>query len=191
MNVTTLFKPLSVDVAPSKLRMARRAKLPNLPTLEDPLFEPLMQAYREGMRIFTPQGAWKTLSIAQWPVVPDSFAQCTHVTLAVVSAGESMDAAVDSAMAAGRSRDAWLLDAFGSEAVETIADALDAYLRKHHGEGTQRFSPGYGHFPVTENVRILNELGVDFVNAHPVSGMLVPRKSVVFLVGWHTLEYLL
>lgn len=187
MNVTTSFTPLTIDVAPSKWRVARRAKLPHLPTLEDPLFEPLMQAYREGMRIFTPKGAWKTLSTAQWLVVPDSFAQCTHVTLAVVSAGEGMDAAVDSAMAAGHSRDAWLLDAFGSEAVETVADALDAFLRKHHGEGTQRFSPGYGNFPVTENVRIVNELGVDFVHAHPVSGMLVPRKSVVFLVGWHML----
>jgi cobalamin-dependent methionine synthase I len=110
---------------------------------------------------------------------------CTQVTLAVVTAGEALDAAVDASFAAGDTRGAWLLDAFGSEAVEAVADTLDALLREKHGEGTRRFSPGYGNLPVTENVRILAELGVDFAAAHPASGMLIPRKSVVFLIGWN------
>ena len=180
------FKLTPAEAAPSKLRVARRAKMPRLPAPDDPLFGPLLQAYRQGMSLFAPQGAWKTLFIGEWSVLPESFAGCARLTLAAVSAGEGLDAAVDTAIAAGRSRDAWLLDAFGSEAVESVADALDAFLREKHGEGTRRFSPGYGSLPVTENIRILAELGIDFISAHPTSGMLLPRKSVVFLIGWNT-----
>ncbi len=182
---TQLFAPDPLEVAPSKSRVARRAKLPRLPPPEDPLFDPLAQAYRLGLTHFSPRGAWKTLDAPAWPVLPETFAGCARVTLAVVSAGEGLDAVVDAALAQGRTRDAWLLDAFGSEAVEAVADALDARLREIHGEGTRRFSPGYGHLLVTENIRIIAELGVDFAVAHPASGMLSPRKSVVFLIGWH------
>jgi len=184
---TRFFNPTPLDVAPSKLRVARRAKLPRLPDPADPLFEPLMQAYRQGMSLFAPQGAWKTLPADHVLALPDAFAGCREVTLAVVSAGAELDNAIQAALSAGSTRDAWLLDAFGSEAVEAVADALDELLRADRTDGTRRFSPGYGSLPVTENIRILAELGVDFVSAHPASGMLLPQKSVVFLIGWNTL----
>lgn len=181
---TSLFEPDRLDVAPPKARVARRARLPRLPSPGDPLFEPLAQAYREGMKVFFPRGAWKTLFAGAWPVLPETFAGCVRVTLAAVTAGSGLDDALDAA--ALNTRDAWFLDAFGTEAVESTADRLDAYLRTLHGDGTRRFSPGYGALPITENIRILAELGVDFISAHPASGMLLPRKSVVFLVGWRT-----
>ena len=75
-------------------------------------------------------------------------------------------------------------NAFGSEAVECVSEALDLHLRAVHGQGTRRFSPGYGDLSIVENAAVLARLGVDFVLAHPETGILKPRKSTVFLIGW-------
>ena len=118
--------------------------------------------------------------------LPAEFAGVTQVTLGVTTVGPALDDAIAAALDAGRTLPGVLLDAFGSEAVEGVSEALDAILRARHPDGgTRRFSPGYGDLSILENAAILARLGVDFVTANPSTGILQPRKSTVFLIGWY------
>jgi len=117
--------------------------------------------------------------------LPAEFAGVTEVTLGVTTVGPGLDEAIAASMDAGRQLPGVLLDAFGSEAVECVSEALDALLRASHAAGgTRRFSPGYGDLSILENTAILARLGIDFVTANPQTGILQPRKSTVFLIGW-------
>ncbi|MBU1242024.1 hypothetical protein KKD52_07510 [Myxococcota bacterium] len=116
--------------------------------------------------------------------LPAEFAGVTEVTLGATTVGPALDDAIAAAMDAGRQLPGVLLDAFGSEAVEGVSEALDAMLRARHGRGTRRFSPGYGDLSILENAAILSRLGIDFVTANSATGILHPRKSTVFLIGW-------
>lgn len=202
-----LFTPEPATILPSKRDVAFRAGHKGLPAPDDPMYAPLAAAYREGTRLIAPRGAWITLSVSPSDpasagqlrrpqkgvgpysgVLPAEFAGVSRVTLGVTTLGPALDDAIASHLDAGRTLPGVLLDAFGSEAVEEVTDALDAFLRAAHGPGTRRFSPGYGDLSILENAAILARLGVDFVAANPATGILTPRKSTVFLVGWHQPE---
>jgi hypothetical protein len=179
------FTPEPAEVLPSKRDVAFRAGHKALPSPDDPMYAPLAAAYREGTRLITPRGAWVTLPAADAGTLPAEFAGVARVTLGVTTLGPALDDAIAAHLDAGRTLPGVLLDAFGSEAVEEVTDALDAFLRASHGPGTRRFSPGYGDLSILENAAILARLGVDFVAASPATGILTPRKSTVFLIGWH------
>ncbi len=179
-----LYIPEIADILPSKRHVAFRAGNKGLPGPDDPMFAPLVSAYREGTRLILPRGAWLTLPASDVGPLPAEFAGVTRVTLGVTTVGAALDDAIAAAMDEGRQLPGVLLDAFGSEAVEGVSEALDAILRTRHGRGTRRFSPGYGDLSILENVAILARLGIDFVTANPQTGILQPRKSTVFLIGW-------
>jgi len=182
------FTPEPAAILPSKRDVAFRAGHKALPAPDDPLYAPLQAAYREGTRLIAPRGAWVTLPASDAGQLPASFAGVARVTLGVTTLGPALDEAIAAHLDAGRTLPGVLLDAFGSEAVEEVTDALDAFLRASHGPGTRRFSPGYGDLSILENAAILARLGVDFVAAKPATGILTPRKSTVFLIGWQEEE---
>lgn len=212
---TEHFTPEIAQILPSKRAVAFRAGHKALPGPGDPIYEPLLAAYREGTRLIAPRGAWLTLSVepsdpaavndlfddgqpasagnlrrpqkgvgSYAGVLPAEFAGVTEVTLGATTVGPALDDAIAAAMDAGRQLPGVLLDAFGSEAVEGVSETLDALLRARNGRGTRRFSPGYGDLSILENTAILARLGIDFVTANPQTGILNPRKSTVFLIGW-------
>ncbi len=216
----SIFTPEVAEILPSKRHVAFRAGHKALPGPGDPIYEPLLAAYREGTRLVAPRGAWVTLSVepsdpvsdgvsatdgdpasagnlrrpqkgvgSYTGTLPAEFAGVTAVTLGVTTVGAALDEAITAAMDAGRQLPGVLLDAFGSEAVECVSEALDAMLRASHpAGGTRRFSPGYGDLSILENTAILARLGIDFVTANPQTGILQPRKSTVFLIGWYKEE---
>jgi len=83
-----------------------------------------------------------------------------------------------------------ILDACASTAIESLCNEVEEKIRQEaYGQGyhiTNRFSPGYGDFPIT----LQKEL-VTILRAYPKMGLTVnessimlPRKSVTALIGW-------
>ncbi len=80
--------------------------------------------------------------------------------------------------------ESYILDAWGSEAVEELNESFDKKLREQYGKGTMRFSPGYGDVDVRMNKYFVKKLlGIDEIDVLE-SGILVPRKSTVCMIGW-------
>lgn len=82
-----------------------------------------------------------------------------------------------------------IVDACATAAIEEVCDIVqDNIAKKLLKEGkyiTYRYSPGYGDLPIEKNVDINNllnsqkEIGLTVTN----SGIMIPRKSVVALIG--------
>ncbi len=85
--------------------------------------------------------------------------------------------------------DAFVLDACASEAVEEAADDFENKLREEmHGSGkylTNRFSPGYGDYPISvqrQLLECLNALRAIGLTLTPTD-LMVPRKSITAILG--------
>lgn len=82
-----------------------------------------------------------------------------------------------------------MLDACASSAVESLCNQVEAALRMEYKERglylTDRFSPGYGDFPIEaqrnfcEELDTARKIGVCLSE----SGIMIPRKSVTALMG--------
>lgn len=88
---------------------------------------------------------------------------------------------------ASRMADAVLLDALGSAAIENVCDNFCADLAEAEAPArlTDRFSPGYGDLPLSQQAelcRLLNTGRRIGVTVTP-SGLMLPQKSVTALLG--------
>lgn len=83
--------------------------------------------------------------------------------------------------------EAVILDAAASAAIENVCDNLYADLEKHFAPKylTDRFSPGYGDFPLSQQralfevLDVTRQIGVSLSE----SGLMLPQKSVTALIG--------
>jgi len=122
--------------------------------------------------------------------LPESFSRCMEVTLFVSTLGKRIDDKINEYSNNGKTLQATLLDAWGSESVESINERVDERIREKMRresptkKGTRRFSPGYGSVSILENIKILRKLGCDFVDAKENSGVLIPVKSTTCMIGW-------
>jgi hypothetical protein len=81
-----------------------------------------------------------------------------------------------------------MLDAAAITATETIADQLNHYIDKMAAkqgyETTWRYSPGYGDWPLTQQLNLIKAIHADQIDIHITSGcMLVPQKSITAIIG--------
>ena len=116
--------------------------------------------------------------------------RCTKITFLAVTIGEEIDKMIEQFFKDGKSTEAVILDAVGSDAVEQAAGWIDNAVRnqaKVKGYSTlSRVSPGYGLWNIEANQdisRLLNteeEIGLRVLE----SFQLVPRKSVIAAKGW-------
>ena len=83
--------------------------------------------------------------------------------------------------------EAVILDAAGSAAIEEVCDNFCADLREELApcDLTERFSPGYGDYPLSEQravfrlLDITRRIGVSLSE----NGLMIPQKSVTALIG--------
>ncbi|HEY9765200.1 MAG TPA: hypothetical protein V6C82_02510 [Chroococcales cyanobacterium] len=111
-------------------------------------------------------------------------AGCDDLAVMAVTLGPEIDREIATAFERGETKNAFLLDAIASAAVEGAIDALCVSIQQRHGPLAFRFSPGYGDWSVEDNavfreVLDLPSLGITLL---PSGGML-PRKSVTALAG--------
>ncbi|MGM9538520.1 MAG: vitamin B12 dependent-methionine synthase activation domain-containing protein [Candidatus Onthomonas sp.] len=84
---------------------------------------------------------------------------------------------------------ALILDSCASAAVEAVCDQLESELRQRFLEAgrylTDRFSPGYGDFPIEQQPDLCGLLDTQrrIGLTLSASGILIPRKSVTAVLG--------
>jgi hypothetical protein len=115
-------------------------------------------------------------------------AEAVKIAVCAVTIGDDLEHAVSEHFAKGEYTAGLLLDAAGSSAVETIADAVNALIADQEAQSgysaIRRFSPGYGDWSITDQSKILALAGADVINlSATTSCMLQPRKSVTAIIG--------
>jgi hypothetical protein len=125
--------------------------------------------------------------------LPGKLEGCASYSAMLFSLGAGLDLAAEAYFGRDEPLRALLLDSWGSEAVECLAENVDERLRAARGRGTTRFAPGYGGFSVRHNAEWLKLAVGEDKPERPVSvdsqtGIIIPRKSIICMIGWDTIE---
>jgi hypothetical protein len=179
--------PESIDLLPRKrLVFLRAGYSANIVTIPRPIRQAADAAYRLGLSLSKPEIRYGTCVLEKLPLysIPERFGKSKSVTIFSATLGPGIDRSIDEFFATGDSLMGLLLDAWGSESVEALANRFDKRLRRGVCDGTIRFSPGYGQVPASANAALLGILGGESVSARPDTGVMVPRKSVLCMIGW-------
>lgn len=179
--------PQKTDLMPLKKHYLNRARITGQLETDDPLRRIVDAIYKEGLTLVNPAIYFETLDITAVPVtfIPGKFAGAKRITLFASTLGFALDDRIQDYMSRNMVLDSQLLDAWSSESLEALNDAFDTVLRNENGEGTIRFSPGYGDIAVNINRSFLEFLNVPCINAHSETGILSPVKSTTCMIGWY------
>jgi hypothetical protein len=136
----------------------------------------LLQDVRLSGTDFTPQGQ----------DVPALLKNCSQVILMAATLGSEVEMLLRRSQVNSMG-DAVILDAAASAAIENVCDNLCDDLSRQFEPRflTDRFSPGYGDFPFSQQrmffdlLDITRQIGVSLSG----SGLMLPQKSVTALVG--------
>ena len=162
-----------------------------------PVEESLLEDIRRGQEMLEISGPARVI-FRKWPAEQLSFvlegqemAHHLQDCREVICLAATLGARVEQCLRR-ESRDpafALILDACASAAVEALCDAQEARLRAQLlQEGrflTDRFSPGYGDFPMERSKDLVDLLDASRRIGLTVSrsGILIPRKSVTAVLG--------
>ena len=111
---------------------------------------------------------------------------CGSVVLLAATLGSETESLIRRASAA-RTADALILDAAGSAAIERVCDNFCADLAAALAPRflTDRFSPGYGDMPLSDQHALFRVLDVSrrIGVSLSASALMIPQKSVTALIG--------
>ena len=182
---------LREDIMPSmRFFLSRAGQFSPLCKMTQELRTTAHRIYREGLALSEPSVAAAMIRAEELAehLIPDPLKRASHISLFCATLGERLDEAIDSLFQRDKPLDGSLLDAWGSEAVEQLAQNIDVRLRARYGMGSMRFSPGYGNFSVLYNAELLPLLlqldSAVSVSVSDETGILSPRKSVLCMIGW-------
>ena len=113
-------------------------------------------------------------------------AGCPSVILMAATLGSEVEKLIRKAQVVNMP-DAVILDACASSAIESVCNEVCAEIEKSVDPFylTDRYSPGYGDFPLEQQAQIFRTLdvtrriGVTLTD----SGLMIPQKSVTAVVG--------
>ena len=140
------------------------------------------------MALLEPVGVWRSVDIAEAHSC-EMPSPTPSVGIGLATIGARLEARVTACGAQDQPLDALLLDAFGSVAVESVTDIVNAQICSYAtAEGhnpAPRISPGYGRWQVTAQPAFFAllpacEVGISLTE----NGMMVPHKSVSFAVRY-------
>lgn len=113
---------------------------------------------------------------------------CTQAVLMAATLGPDVEQLLQRAQVRDMAR-ALVLDSCASAAIEAVCDRLEGELRERFlAQGrylTDRFSPGYGDFPIGQQPELCalldtqRRIGLTL----SASGIMIPRKSVTAVLG--------
>jgi hypothetical protein len=183
-----IYFPEKVHCLPEKRNFLSRAGLPSAQQpAEVDFLKKANQVYLLALEVIKPAVFHLTAPVDYFPpeLLPESFLNLKALTVFASTLGHSLDDLINELNQKNQSFEAWLVDAWGSESVEALNRHFDRWLRKKHGAGTRRFSPGYGRVDVRMNRFIIKEL----LNIEEIevleSGVMLPRKTTTCLIGWY------
>lgn len=191
MEAKGTYTPKPSEFMPLKRAYLARAGFKGVQTaLDDTMREMVNRIYLTGLDFAAGRVHYATCSVGvsgggiPLGVIPESFQGVRAVTFFATTLGSAIDTQIEEFTTGEQILQATLLDAWGSEALEALNRFFDAELRRQYGNGTRRFSPGYGDVDLRVNSKILELLQCEGVHAHPDTGILTPRKSTVCMIGW-------
>jgi len=119
--------------------------------------------------------------------IGDFLGQAGRVAVFVVTVGEEISDLAEFAAKNGDAFAALVLDATGSWAAESAADALMVHIRRHlqdQEELTLRYSPGYCGMEMTQQRKLFQIVQADSVGVRLLPSLLMhPLKSISGIVG--------
>jgi len=187
-TVAEVFVPEKVSCMPDKrIFLARAGARYNFLVKEADFLERANKLFLEGFSHIDPVIYHITSDANALPpqLLPSIFQGVKRVTVFISTLGEEIDNLISSYLNQGKTFDAFLLDAWASESLEVMNESFDKELRQQFGEGTMRFSPGYGDVDIRMNHYIVKEL----IKMEKVkvlsSGEMVPRKTTTCMIGWY------
>ena len=164
---------------------------------DETLQNKLEEAAKRCLELARPRCVVKKFTISHDMRIADDFALegqdvaahlagCTELYLFAATVGADAEREISRLFAAGKANDALLLDSAATCAVESYADEICEDLQA--GETfalTERFSCGYGDFPLSAQPKILRLLSADtkIGLCSDESFLLSPQKSVTALIG--------
>ena len=186
--MSEIFHPKKVDYLPSKKMYLLRAGFKGSKhNLDKTMLDLANEIYIESIPLVNAEIVYETVSIHNLKEiqVPKKFQGTQEITFFVSTIDKVIDNRIEKLYNNEQQTKAILMDAWASESIEELNERFDMSLREKHNKGTMRFSPGYGDIELTENNKIIKYLDCKTVKAHPISGMLIPQKSTVCMIGWY------
>lgn len=188
MNISKIYYPSKSEILPSKKMYYLRAGFYGKEnTFNKNMRNILNEIYIEAMELAESVLYYKTLKLSDLKKfeIPEKFGEVKTLTYFASTIGKKIDEKIDFYQQTGEILKASLLDAWGSESIEEVNNCFDKNLRIKHGNGTMRFSPGYGDISLLENMKIIKLLDAEGLETHSKSGVLIPQKSTVCMIGWY------
>ncbi len=152
----------------------------------------LQEAFRVGPTLLRPGAVWATVPCDErltGHAHPDRarvLAGATGLVVAVCTIGSPLEQRVADLSRKGELALASVIDAWGSEAVETLAQHLQRHIRGQLPLAVaagNRLSPGYRGWPVEEQAWLFRLVPTDRVGVSLTPGfMMIPRKSISFVM---------
>lgn len=191
----------AVDLKPSQLneREILRYLGCQAETPPQELTQAVASCSREILAVVRPKTVWRRFDLEGTHPAGTSFFMegedirrhlegCRQVILMAATLGPEIETLLLRAQVQDMAR-ALILDSCASAAVEAVCDALEAELRRQwEAQGqylTDRFSPGYGDFPLAQQPELCalldtqRRIGLTL----SASGIMIPRKSVTAVMG--------
>ncbi|HRZ96169.1 MAG TPA: vitamin B12 dependent-methionine synthase activation domain-containing protein [Paludibacter sp.] len=114
--------------------------------------------------------------------------EAEKVALFLCTAGEEFTRMTNALNEQGDIMEAYLLDAIGSLSVENAMDKIQIELKQilhpDHFKISNRYSPGYCNWPLTDQKALFDLLGENSIGiALSESFLMTPRKSVSGIIG--------
>ena len=187
--------PVQREDAMPRMRacLTRAGYAARLAEVSPEIMETAREIYLVGLEVSTPLAVAVELDGDRvgGEILPGALHGCARYHFMLLTLGRTIDEWIDRFFVEGEPLRGALLDAWGSEAVEALAQNIDDKLRAARTEmsGTIRFAPGYGGFDVRMNATWLDLIkwNVDAtidVDADRNTGVITPRKSIVCAIGW-------
>jgi len=118
------------------------------------------------------------------------FQNAEKIALCLCTIGPKLEEEISRLMKKNEVLRALILDSFGSEAAEAVAEQSDRIIaekaRQMNLWPSKRFSPGYGNWDIKEQRFIFKMLPGDLIGVCLTeSFMMIPRKSVSFRINFY------
>jgi len=121
-------------------------------------------------------------------IIAELLEQCQKVAVFVLTIGGRLGEVVRQLSEDGLMVQAAVLDAIGSDAAETLAHVVQDIVGKEaEAEGlgiSQRFSPGYCDWRVSQQKMVFRAMGDDTASVRLTDGcLMIPQKSISGIIG--------
>ena len=126
----------------------------------------------------------KFVTYSELPEKIREYYNYTYFVIFSTSMGKQVDELINQYAQKGEMFKSYFIDSWFSECVEVVNNKVDNQINKDL-DRSSRFSPGYGSIDITVNYQLFNLLKLSNIDVNPDTGILLPRKSTICLIGFN------